>query len=322
MGNYLIWGLGVLVILLGGLGLFGPREPVVTDIQFDEFQLGSDIDAYFAAQESQFSDITPGVEKQVLWQGATGEKTDWAVLYIHGFSATLQEVRPLPDIVANDLGANLVFTRLAGHGRSGAAMTEATVEAWMTDMAEALAVARAVGDKVLVMATSTGGTLATLAAHEEMSAQVAGMVLVAPNFQIKDSGAPFLTWPGARWWGPWVAGKERGFEPRTEEIAKFWTSRYPFEAVLPMAAAVKAAQALPHEDVTIPALFVFDDLDEVVNHAKTREIAARWGAKADLNVVDTLPDDDPSRHVIAGDLVSPGMTEGIAARTLEWVAGL
>ncbi len=322
MGKYVLWGLGMLVLLFGGVGVFGPREPVVTDVQFDETQLGSDVDAYFAARESRFSDITPGVEKQVVWQTAPGEKTEWAVIYVHGFSATLQEVRPLPDIVADALGANLVLTRLAGHGRSGAAMAEATVEDWMTDVAEAIAVARMVGEKILIMATSTGGTLATLAAHEDMAAGVEAIVLVSPNFQVNNSNAEFLTWPGVRWWGPLIAGKERGFEPRTEDVAKFWTSRYPFEAVLPMAASVKAAQALPHEDVNIPVLMVFDDLDEVVVHSKTREIAARWGAGATLHVVDTNPEDDPSRHVIAGDIVSPGMTEGIASRVLEWIADL
>ena len=43
-------------------------------------------------------------------------------------------------------------------------MAEATASGWMQDMAEGLAAARAVGDKVMVISTSTGGTLAAAAA--------------------------------------------------------------------------------------------------------------------------------------------------------------
>ena len=70
-------------------------------------------------------DIRPGLQKEIVWANpATKTKTPLAIVYIHGFSASKGEVRPLPDKVASALGANLFFTRLTGHGEDGAAMAE------------------------------------------------------------------------------------------------------------------------------------------------------------------------------------------------------
>ena len=67
-----------------------------------------DLDAHFVRVESAYDDITPGCEKRVQWHDEAGQVTDIALLYVHGFSATSEEVRPVPDNVAAALGANIV----------------------------------------------------------------------------------------------------------------------------------------------------------------------------------------------------------------------
>ena len=134
---------------------------------FDPAAIGNDIDGYLAKREANYSDIKPGAQKQMIWlDPATKSKSPYSVVYIHGFSASLAEVRPVPDLVAKEIGANLFYTRLTGHGRTGDAMAEAKVNDWYNDVAEALAIGRATGGKVIVIATSTGGTLATWAATQ------------------------------------------------------------------------------------------------------------------------------------------------------------
>ncbi|WP_299925649.1 alpha/beta fold hydrolase [uncultured Pelagimonas sp.] len=320
--KFLIW---VLAAVLGAgclLWFFGPREPVVTEVEFDEGQLAGGIDAWLAAQESGFDDITDGTAKQVIWAEEPETKTDWSVVYLHGFSATSEEIRPLPDGVAQQLNANLVFTRLQGHGRSGDALAGATVEGWMRDVAEALAIGRATGNKTLIIGTSTGATLAALALHKDMAKEVRAVVMISPNFRVRAAGAQVLTWPGARWWLPKLAGAERSFPPSNDDHAKFWTNTYPTTALLPMAASVKAAQSLPHEQATQPALFVFDDLDQVIDHATTRDVAARWGGPTKIHAVDVGPGDDPGRHVIAGRVLSPNQTAPMTEVIVNWVKDL
>ena len=267
-------------VVCAGLWIFGPYEPVDLAPEFDTSAIGDDIDAYFAEREARFEDITPGVEKRVNWAGDAGVRTDWAVLYVHGFSATSQEIRPVPDNVANALGANLVYTRLQGHGRSGEAMGQATVAGWMTDVTEALEAARRVGDKVLVMSTSTGGTLIGAAAADGRSGRmenVQGLIFVSPNFGINNPAAPLLTWPAARYWLPALVGAERGFEPEREDQGTYWTTRYPSVAALPLAALVKEVVQLDLSGTDIPALFWFSDDDQVVVPAATRKFAEGWG---------------------------------------------
>ncbi|MGH1414237.1 MAG: alpha/beta hydrolase [Pelagimonas sp.] len=314
----LFWGLSLMICAVGGLWMFGPREPVVTDVQFDASNLNNGIDPWLSAQEARFDDITDGVAKQVIWAAEPETKTDWAVVYIHGFSATSQEVRPLPDLVAQGLGANLVFTRLQGHGRTGDAMAEASVEGWMHDVAEALAIADRIGKKVLVIGTSTGATLAALALHQDFGKPVSAVVMISPNFRVKAPASQLLTWPAARWWLPLVAGADRNFTPTNDDHARFWTTQYPTSALLPMAASVQAARALAHNQATQPALFIFDDLDQVIDHSVTREIASNWGGPVTLHSVDTGPDGDPGRHVIAGRIMSPTQTQPQAEIIITW----
>lgn len=323
LGKWLGRLLLVLVVAAGALWFFGPREPVVTNVDFDAARIGADVDAYLAGVESGFDDITPGVEKRVIWAGAPGQVTSLALVYIHGFSATSEEIRPVPDAVAEGLDANLHYTRLAGHGRGGDAMAEASVGDWMRDVAEALAVGRVIGDEVVVMATSTGATLAAVAALDEgLSDAVKGWIFVSPNFGINNPAAPLLTMPAARQILPPLVGSERSFEPQGEDHGRYWTTRYPTVAVLPMAALVQHANTLDYTDVPSPALFFISDADRVVVPGAGRDIAGRWGAGAEVIAPVMGPGDDPYSHVTMGDILSPGQNDDAIGAMIRWIAGL
>lgn len=316
------------LLLLGVVALcvfwvFGPREPVDFDVAIGPVPDAAGIDAYLSETEAAFPDIVDGTQKRVIWAGQAGQKTPVSVVYIHGFSATSEEIRPVPDMLAEGLGANLVFTRLRGHGRTGAAMSEATVANWMQDTLEALEIGRAVGGRVIVLSTSTGGTLMAAAALREDAMQdVAGAIFVSPNFAVQSPAAVILTWPAVRWWGPLIAGAERSFEALNEGHEQFWTTRYETVALLPMAALVKAVDGLDLSLVTVPALFVISDQDKVVSPEKTRSVAQEWGGASDLEVLRMGAGDDPFHHVIAGRILSPGQNEAVSARMIEWARGV
>ncbi len=312
--------LAVLVICGVALWLLGPYEDATLTLEFDATALEGGVASYLSTQEARFDDIVEGVQKRVIWAGAEETRTEWAVLYIHGFSATSEEIRPVPDEVAKALGANLVFTRLAGHGRGSAPMGEATVQAWMSDTAEAFAAAQAVGEKVLVISTSTGGTLVTAALAQ--GAEATAAVFVSPNFGVNNPAAPLLTWPAVRYWLPPILGRDYSFEARSPEQAKYWTTAYPSVAVLPMAALVKAVNNLDLGAVATPALFVYTREDQVVVPEATDAIVARWGGATKVNHPTMGPMDDPFHHVIAGAIQSPTQTEGTVAQIIDFIRGL
>ncbi|GAB4349064.1 MAG: alpha/beta hydrolase [Oricola sp.] len=311
------------LIVAGGLAwLFGPREPVDLAVRFDPATIGTDIDAWLATREARFDDIRPNATKEVVWAyPASHAKTPVAIAVLHGFSAAKGEIRPVPDMVAQRLGANLFFTRLSGHGRDGEAMAEASVNDWVQDAAEAVAVAERLGEKVVLIGNSTGGTLATLAATlPELKDRIDALVLVSPNFAIKASGASLLTQPFARYYVPLIVGRERSFEPENEEHANNWTYRYPSVALLPMAALVRKTAALPFERIGTPVLFIYHPGDQVVDQSVTARVAERWGGPVTRLVLDSS--DSPSNHVIAGDIISPSNNAAVAAAIAEFVNGL
>ena len=314
----------LLVIIVAGAALWflAPRETLDPRVTFDATALPEDLDAWLATREAVFTDITPGAQKQIVWAGAKGAKTPLAVIYLHGFSATLEEVRPLPDEVAKALGANLYFARLAGHGRPGDALGQVVAEDWITDLDEALAIGHRLGDRVLV--TSTSGTLATLAALDPARAGgLAGVVLISPNYRLQSRLAQgILDAPFVQLWGPLVAGPERSFVPVNAEHAKWWTTRYPTAALFPMATLMRHVRSLDPRGATVPALFLTSPEDRVVDPATTAAIAAAWGADKVAEQVALTAADDPWGHVLAGRVLSPGQTAPMVALILTWVRGL
>lgn len=310
------------LLALALLWIFGPREPVDLSVRFDPASLGDDLDTYLAQSEARYDDIRPSAAKEIVWAyPASHAKTPIALVYLHGFSAAKGEIRPVPDEVAAQLGANLYYTRLTGHGRDGDAMAEATINDWVQDAAEAVAIGDRIGEKVVVMATSTGGTLAVLSASlPEMQDRLAGLVLISPNFSIRSNGANLLTWPFAETIARMAIGKQRGFEPMNEMHRENWTTRYPSKSLMPMASLVNRAAGLPFEIMRIPALFIYHPDDQVVDHTATAEIAARWGGP--VNVIEMPNSDDPSNHVIAGDIVSPSNNDTVAKAISEFIADL
>jgi pimeloyl-ACP methyl ester carboxylesterase len=319
MGRRMVLAVLSLAAILALAFVLGPRVPVDTTIRFDPSVIGDDPQAYVAKVEAAVPGIRDGLEKEIVWANPmVRARTPLSIVYIHGFSASKGEVRPLPDDVADQLDANLFYTRLTGHGQDGAAMTQGSVNAWINDYEEALAIGRAIGDKVIVISTSTGGSLATWAATQPGASDgVVAIAFISPNFGVKASGAEILTMPWGKQIAELVAGKERSFAPHNTLHEKFWTTKYPIAATLPMAALTELAYGAPVEKATIPALFIFSDSDRVVRPDRTREIAGRWGAAHELVPLDDTG--DPDNHVIAGDALSPSTTAFLAQRIVVWI---
>lgn len=305
------------------MSVFGPRERIDWTISFNAEDIG-DVTEYLTQAESRYDDIIPGAEKEVIWFDQPGAKTRYAVIYIHGFSATKQEIRPVPDNLATEIGANLYFTRLTGHGRGAEAMGQATVNDWLNDMAEAIAIGEAIGEEVIVVSTSTGGTISAIAAVDpDQMKNVAGIAFVSPNFAINSPVAGILTAPFGEVVLPLIFGKRRSFEPLNEGQAKWWTTEYPSSAVFPLAAAVATAVGLPYQEaVFTPAFFAYSPEDTVVRAEATRKIAEIWPAQKEIWEMAPLEGDDPAAHVIAGDIMSPGRTDEMVARLVAWVGTL
>ena len=312
-----------LIIAIGLLYFFGPREPYDGIISFNNSNIGTDIDLYLEDQEQVYSDITPGTEKRIIWHGDKGIQTPIAIVVMHGFSASSEEIRPVPDLVANELGANIYFMRFKGHGRDGEALAKAHAGEWLEDTAEAMEIGRRIGKKIIVIGTSMGGAIATiLAASTELNEDVAGYVMVSPLYGVNNPAAPLLSLPLARYWIPLVAGKIRSFEPDNEGHGKYWTTSYPTVSALPMQAAIDHAVSLNMNEVKAPALFIYSENDQVVDVDKIKNVIENWGGITTVEKRVMTSSDDPQSHVIAGDIRSPSQTRETSDLIIEWAMRL
>lgn len=312
----------LILALIGAVLVFGPRQQFdLRDVNWPEFgELPKGLDGYLAAQEAKFPDILPKQQKQILWAGKPEQKTDIAIVYLHGFSASPEEIRPVPDLIGKELNANVFFTRLAGHGRDGNAMGDVHLNQWGQDLKEAIAIGKLLGERVLVMGTSTGGTLAAAALSDaDVASKIDGLIFLSPNFAVHNSSAFFANLPYFHIWGPWIAGETRSFEPSNEAHGIYWNTNYPTKSVVPMMRLIESVKGIDVSKTKIPALFYFSDGDVVVKSSVTREVAQAWGGVATIANPVLTEQDDKEEHVIAGAIQSPNQTKPATKLILEWI---
>ena len=284
------------------------------------------LDATLAAAEARVPNLRDGCAKAVTWASDSRDQTNIAVVFVHGFSASCGELRPLPEMVADSLGANLFATRLMGHGQDGTAMGEATMAGWREDVKEAIAVGRALGKRVLVIGCSTGCTVTALGlANGDITEDdsLLGVCFVSPNFGLRHKLAQlFLDLPLSEKWAPFVIGKERSFDVVNDAHRQFWTTRYPTKAVKPMGDAIRAVMRADLGKIKTPMMMAVNADDQVINPARARKVLLRWGATAQMHPLIQTDDDDSYGHVMAGDVFSPNQTAPLAARIVEWAQNL
>lgn len=283
--------------------------------------LPDDIDAYLASSEHEVSsqfELIPGTEKRIRWQ-QPGKRTDYAVVYVHGFSATRQETAPLAERVADALHANLFETRLTGHGHSKQPMHGASAEDWMTDMAEALAIGARLGDRVVVIGTSTGATLALAMSGYADDFRITDFVLISPNIEHRDRAAGWLTRPGGPLLARLLVGETRTWTAHNDAQAKYWTTSYPVEAVIEVMRLVDYTRSQLPLDLDQGLLVFVSPEDTVVSPDATRQAFAGISA-ARKQLVEVRTAEDPGRHVLAGDILSPGTTDELAGMIVAFVA--
>ena len=303
-----------LLWLAGPRVAYGPDEPAPRAAPPAQ---AAALDAWLAAQEAAVPGLRPSAAKGIVWHGQPGQRTPWAVVYLHGFTATRMETYPLAERVAQGLQANLFHTRLAGHGVPAEALRGVTVQDWLADAVEALRIGQALGERVLVIGTSTGATLAAwLALRPDAAGTAAAQVWLSPNFGPADARAEWILGP----WG-WaltrlLTGGTVGAPHADERINAHWTRVYPAEALVPMMTLVRRVRDGALEQVRTPVLVLASPRDRTVDVRRIEAAVARLGGPKRLEWVQDASDEQ--QHILAGDLRSPGTTERLAERIVRW----
>ena len=277
----------------------------------------NDVEKQIKFDESSVPNLRSNIEKKIIWAEKSSQRTPLSIVFIHGFSATRVEMSPVIEKVAKALGANVFLTRLSGHGQDGDALSNATFDDWILDTAEAINIGEVIGNEVILIGSSTGCSL--IHSIIETQTKVRSIIYVSPNFGPSSFKGHFLRLPGAKWFIPLILGREHSFTPKNSEHERCWTTRYPSKALFPVKDSVIAASLANHSKIKLPILFWFSDYDKVVSPKATRRIISKMGNNVEIfNPILSLKD-DPSKHGVLGDILSPTKTNQGVNKILEWI---
>jgi esterase/lipase len=273
------------------------------------------LEAYIAAKE-RMHQLKPDNHARIVWADSARSKTPYAVVYLHGFSASPKEGDPVHRRFASEFGCNLYLARLADHGIDTVdAMINFSTDRWWASAREALAIGKSIGDKVILMSTSTGGTMA-LALAAAFPDDVHALINMSPNIRINNDAAFLLNDP----WGLYIARLVTGSKYREwdapPERAKYWYSQYRLEALVELQEMLESKMTPgTFRKITQPCLTLYyykneEQQDPEVKVSAMLDMMAQLGTPPEQKRAVALP--DANAHVLGSSLVSQDV-EGVYA---------
>ena len=230
--KYWIPALTLLVLVV--TYLLGPKPPNpdygtrLPDLPKDLEQL----ERYLVNREKGFP-LRKDNQARILWQQKEPEVTEYSVVYLHGFGGSYRDGYPVNVKVADTLGANLYLSRLPGHGM----LPEEALENFSAETAwwaakEALVMGERIGEKVILLSTSTGGTLSFKLAATYPD-RVHALVNISPYIEEDVNGSFLLNSP----WGYELAhlvsfGDHMEVEHQKKAATQYFDTVYPSNALV------------------------------------------------------------------------------------------
>jgi pimeloyl-ACP methyl ester carboxylesterase len=222
------------------------------------------LESYIKQHEAAHT-IKPDNEARIVWANdSLKNKTEYSLVYLHGFTASQGEGDPVHKYLAKKFGCNLYLSRLAEHGiDTTEPMINLTAENLWASAKEALAIGKQLGNKVILVGTSTGGTLALKLAAEYPD--IYALILMSPNIAINDPSAWVLNNP----WGLQIArivtgSKYLDSKDTRPEFRKYWTWHYRIEAAVGLQELVETTMNKEtFQKVTQPALTLYYYKDKI-----------------------------------------------------------
>ncbi len=269
-------------------------------------------------------DIKPDNESRIIWANdSLKERTDYCLLYLHGFSASWFEGYPANVEFARYFGCNAYFPRLASHGIiTNDPLNDMTPDRLWESAKKALMIARGLGKKVIVMSTSTGGTLA-LQLAADFPEYINGLILYSPNIRINNSAAFLLSKP----WGLQIGRKATGGKYRIinedfdSKDCQYWYCKYRVEGLVYLQQLVDETMTnKTFKNITTPVFLGYyykddDHQDETVRVDDMLAMFEKLGTAPSKKVKMAFP--DAGEHVIACELTS-GCYQKVVDETIKF----
>jgi len=221
-------------VLVLGLAL-GPRpdypefDGVIPQLEVSLAQLPD----FVEKANANVQDLKPENEAKLIWADSI-RQTEYALVYLHGFSASPVEGNPVHQNIAQRYGMNLYVPLLAEHGRgTKESFKSVSPKDWIDDAKEAIAIGQKLGKKVILMSCSTGSTLANYISAQNPDL-IHAQIMYSPNFALDDGNSKIMTYP----WGrqlvkALVGGEYRKMQATDLTVMEpYWTTEYHINGVI------------------------------------------------------------------------------------------
>ncbi|MCO5236274.1 MAG: alpha/beta hydrolase [Chitinophagaceae bacterium] len=275
----------------------------------------AELERFIKANEGSHH-LKPDNQARIVWfNDSSRQKTAYAIVYLHGFSASQIEGAPIHTNIAGEFGCNLYLSRLAEHGMDTPdPMKNLTPAAYWESAKEALAVGQQIGKKVILMGTSTGGSLA-LQLAAAFPDEVEALILMSPNIAIRDDKAWLLNNPWGQQVAEWVVGSRYLVSADTRPVYKqYWYPRYPLDAAVQLQEYLETAMTPEtFRKVKQPVLMLYyfrdeEHQDQVVSVPAMLRMFEELGTPRQKKVKQAIP--DAGDHVL-GSFVKSGDLLGV-----------
>jgi pimeloyl-ACP methyl ester carboxylesterase len=287
--------IALLLILL--VYLAGPKvqRPVLSTLLPETTTDLDELEEEIVLRESSFH-LKPDNHARIVWASEKKEKTNYCLVYLHGFSSSQEEGDPVHEGFAARYGMNAYLARLAEHGEeTDQPMIDLTADAMWESAKRALAIGSRLGSKVVLLSTSTGGTLSLYLASIYPD-YVDALILLSPNVDVRDPRAKWLVRP----WGLQIAKAITGSDFRERELSveaeKFWYSRYRVEATIELKSLIDATMKKEtFHNIHDPVLMLYyyknpNEMDHVVSIPRMEEMFEQFGTPPGNKLKAALPD--------------------------------
>jgi pimeloyl-ACP methyl ester carboxylesterase len=302
-------------ILLAGIYFLGPsaETPEYNTLWPQVPADASALENYVRQQERKHN-LKKDNEARIIWADSSHKKTSYSIVYLHGFSASQKEGDPVHWRLAEAFGFNLYLSRISDHGVD----TTEALQLFTTDRAwnsakEALAIGAALGEKVILVSTSTGGTLALKLAAEYPD-HVHALINLSPNIAINNPAAFLLNDP----WGLYIARMVMGGKYRetgaSKEKSAYWQEKYRLESIVELQELIESSMTEEtFKKITQPSLTLYyykneTEQDPEVKVSAMQEMHRQLATPDSLKAEKAIP--DAGAHVIGGAMASQDV-EGV-----------
>lgn len=272
-----------------------------------------ELELFIEQYEKGITGLKADARATVVWADPDKKsKTEYALVYLHGFKASYGEGEPVHRAIAQKFGLNLYLSRLYKHGIDHPdAFSNIEAQHFTESARQAFHIGRKLGKKLIIMGTSTGGSLGLyLASRLPFRRSVAALILYSPLVRFYGLKDILLATRPGRALLRLTPGNSYMLTstPASEAEKNIWYSSYRLQGALALGEFVQELMTRDtFSKVQCPVFVGYyyrsrKQQDKVVSVSAIKKMFRQLGTKRDKKYLANFP--DAQTHVISSQLFS------------------